>query len=80
MKQYTNIELEKFLDRVFDDAKSDKPFSEKIYLHKFNKTYQNDRKYSAYCSNNINYHQNYYGTNNVQITDSGKSCNVCCFF
>jgi hypothetical protein len=68
-----NNELDVFFNEIFNDIKSDKPYSQQKYLQKFNKMYQDKSIYLNNNGNNNNiysqnYHQNYYGSNNIQIT------------
>lgn len=70
-----------FIDRLFDDIFSDKPYSEKKTLQQFNKTNNFENKCNN-CNHNhkTNYYENSYGTNNVKMTESNNTSQVCTLF
>jgi len=75
-------EYDVFFNGIINDIKSNKPYSQKKYLQKFDKMCQD--KTIHYNNNNIhssNYHQNYYGSNNIQIIgECAETGLVCGFF
>lgn len=81
-----NNELDVFFNGIFNDIKSDKPYSQQKYLQKFNKMYK-DKDKTTHLNNigtnniyNPNYHQNCYGSNNVQITGGCVEIGMVCGF
>lgn len=78
----TDNNNEIFLDKIFCDIKSNKPYSQKIHLQKFNEMIKIDKTCNPSCNNcyRANFHNNFYGSNNVIITDlnsnKGQICTI----
>lgn len=72
---YYNIDIDEkteiHMNNIFNDINSNKSYSEKKYLQEFDKRHECYKSLSNSCNlndhNRINFHQNYYGTNNVNI-------------
>lgn len=67
-KQRENTQ--KFMKKLFEDIKSDKPYSEKKYLQQFDNTDKNNSNVKCnYCNvNGQQFFTNHYGSNNVNIS------------
>ena len=80
-REQSKKEALSFLDKLFEDINSNKPYSEKKYLQEFDKMYKkNEQKKNCINKNCINkncngsnFFSNNINSNNVYISDLGTS-------